>query len=42
MKELCTFKRNLKKISVQTISLSQPRIPKKCEDLGTFTIPCTI
>ena len=43
LKELCTYKRNLKKRQVQTVSsLSQSSIPQKCDDPGTFSIPCTI
>jgi len=33
----------MKRVNVQTVSsLSESRIPHKCEDPGTFTIPCTI
>ncbi|XP_027347998.1 uncharacterized protein LOC113859416 [Abrus precatorius] len=41
--ELCTYKRNLKKRKVQTVSsLSQSSLPQKSGDPGTFSIPCTI
>ncbi|XP_062115482.1 uncharacterized protein LOC133829722 [Humulus lupulus] len=47
LKELCTNKRKLRgneKISVgENISaVLQKKLPPKCKDLGTFTIPCTI
>ncbi|XP_027351233.1 uncharacterized protein LOC113862342 [Abrus precatorius] len=43
LKELCTYKRNLKKRNVQLVSsLSQSSLPQKCGDPGTFSIPCTI
>jgi len=43
MKELCTYKRSLRKIDVQIVStLTQSHLPPKCNDPGTFTVPCTI
>ncbi|XP_027344967.1 uncharacterized protein LOC113857369 [Abrus precatorius] len=43
LKELCTYKRNLKKRNVQLVSsLSQSSLPQKCGDPGTFSIRCTI
>ncbi|XP_027342977.1 uncharacterized protein LOC113855536 [Abrus precatorius] len=43
LKELCTYKRNLKKRKVQTVSsLSRSSLPQKCGDPRTFSIPCTI
>jgi len=43
LKELCTYKRSLRKIDVQTVSaLTQSHLPPKCNDPGTFTMPCTI
>ena len=46
-KELCTNKRKLnnnEKVSVgENISIAlQRKLPLKCKDPGTFTIPCTI
>ncbi|XP_061347544.1 uncharacterized protein LOC133293048 [Gastrolobium bilobum] len=46
LKELCTNKRRLKRderVSViQNVSALIQPIPKKCQDPGTFTIPCII
>ncbi|XP_027348036.1 uncharacterized protein LOC113859467 [Abrus precatorius] len=43
LKELCTYKRNLKKRNVQTVSsLSQSSLPQKCGDPGTFSIPAQL
>lgn len=47
LKELCTNKRKLKgdeKISLgeNVSAVLQKKLPSKCKDPGTFTIPCTI
>ena len=47
LKELCSNKRKLsgnEKISVgeNVSAVLQRKLPPKCKDLGTFTIPCTI
>ncbi|XP_062114334.1 uncharacterized protein LOC133825398 [Humulus lupulus] len=47
LKELCTNKRKLKgneKVSVgeNVLAVLQKKLPPKCKDLGTFTIPCTV
>lgn len=47
LKELCTNKRELKgdeKVSVRenVSAVIQKKLPPKCKDPGTITIPCTI
>ena len=47
LKELCTNKRKLRgdekvRVRENMSAVLQRKLPKKCKDLGTFTIPCTI
>ncbi|MCH90299.1 retropepsin-like protein, partial [Trifolium medium] len=48
LKEMCTNKRKLKGNSRVNMSrnvssiIEQTELPEKCEDLGVFTVPCTI
>ena len=47
LKELCTNKHKLRgdekvRVRKNVSAVLQRKLPQKCKDLGTFTIPCTI
>ena len=47
LKELCTSKRKLKgneilSVGENALAIIQSKLPPKCKDPGTFTIPCVI
>ena len=47
LKELCTNKRKLKENEIMSVgenvsTVLQRKLPPKCKDPGSFTIPCTI
>ena len=47
LKELCINKHKLRgdenvRVGENLSAMLQQKLPQKCKDLGTFTIPCTI
>ncbi|XP_028785773.1 uncharacterized protein LOC114741683 [Neltuma alba] len=47
MKDLCTHKRKFRpnervQLSSNVLAIFKPQLPIKCQDLGAYTIPCTI
>ncbi|MDD0193488.1 hypothetical protein PSY30_23630, partial [Shigella flexneri] len=47
LKELCTTRRRLRekevvKVSEQVSAVIQRKLPPKCKDPGSFTVPCVI